>query len=106
MNNEQRKKLLSADAEMYETMLEAEVNNTKEVLKKGVIIAGILTAGYTFSRLLTSSDEKPKEEESKSGNSNFTKLALGIITPIALKFAQEKLANLFAETTTDETDAT
>lgn len=106
MNTEQRKKLLSADAEMYETMLEAEVNSTKEVLKKGVIIAGIVTVGYAVSRLLTSSDEKPKEEESKSGNSNFAKLALGIITPIAVKFVQEKLSNIFAETTTDETDAT
>ncbi len=106
LNNEQRKEQISADAEMYESMLQAEVSSMKAVLTKGVIIAGILTGGYAVSRMLTSSGEKSKNEQIEPQSSNFTKLALGILTPIALKFAQEKFSNLFDKNSTDETNAT
>lgn len=106
MNNEQRKSLLAADAEMYETILQAEANSTKEIVKKGIIIAGIITAGYTISRLLSGRNQEKEEKQQQSKSSEIGKIALGILTPIVLKFAQEKLSNLFAETTEDEKKAT
>ena len=41
-------------------MLNAEVNSKKAFLRKGFIVLGLLTAGYTFSRLLIADDEKQK----------------------------------------------
>ncbi|MFB0945242.1 MAG: hypothetical protein ACI9V1_003379 [Spirosomataceae bacterium] len=60
MNNKNQINLLEADVEMYKSMLNAEVNSKKAFLRKGFIVLGLLTAGYTFSRLLIADDEKQK----------------------------------------------
>jgi len=41
-------------------MLNAEVNSKKVFLRKGILVLGLLTVGYTLSRLLISDGKKQK----------------------------------------------
>jgi hypothetical protein len=60
LNNKSQTDLLEADIEMYKSMLNAEVNSKKVFLRKGILVLGLLTVGYTLSRLLISDGKKQK----------------------------------------------